>query len=563
MMSEEPKQTPPSENQPRLVQRLWQQLRQEPRRKGVTGDIVIGDVGDKARNVVVGKNNVQINVAGHKLNFPIWLIALAMLAIVTILAIPFLEPILDPSQMTSGMNIAITEFGQIDAAGRVRRSDLGSAISEMVFNQLDAQYQEANPKLKADGLNVEIWHDSLESEAKNVRLGVLGGATEDTRTEQARKLAEKINADIVIYGNLIQEGDKWNLHLDFYYYTRTTLRGEPDPIAGRHVLSEGISFPVALEEQPSGAVQVYLHDPVNLRARVLFWLTIALIYDLADRQEQALATLQEAQQNLAQWQDESGQALLNFSIGREAFWLRHYDVAIAALQEAKRLKENYANAYITLGAVYYDRAQLFYVPQPLPDALIDCVSTEHLDRAAKSPNEVMQNVDSAIDYLQQAVAIAPNSPWPPVEYPARLALGQAYRLKGQAYLFAGERELAIPWFDRSLQEFEIVEQAFTEPKQPEYLAWTHLGKAGTYYYQAHTNLADFQVASDQPTKTSKWEQAVILFKQVSEECQRCLDEGKDIADTAYQKLVLQCGCEYLQKIAQDTQMKMEKLTEEQ
>jgi tetratricopeptide (TPR) repeat protein len=509
---------------------------------------------------------VDVRQNEEKRKFRIWLRALAVLAIVAIaavLSLPFLEPIFYPSRMTSGMNIAITEFGQVDESGRVHRSDLAYAISEMVFNQLGTEYQEADPKLKADGLSVEIWHDSLESGAKNVRLGVLDGATEEEQAEQARKLAEKINADIVIYGNLVPEGDQWSLHLDFYYYARTTLRGEPDPIAGRHVLGEGVSFPMTLADEPRGVVEVALNDPVSLRTRVLFWLTVALIHDLADQHEQALATLQEAQQNLAQWKDRNGQALLYYSIGREAFWLRHYDVAMAALQQATSLKADYVNAYVTLGATYYDRAQLFYLPQPIPDAQKECISVEHLDRAAKTPDEAMQNIDSAVANLEQAVAIARSSSSPSSEFPARLALGHAYRLKGQAYLLARESELAAPWFDKSLQEFQIVEQAFTESKQSQYLAWTYLGKAVTYYYQAFINLADFQLANDQAIKTSKREQAVTLFKEVSEECQRCLDEGKAVADVEYQKLVLQCGCEYLQRLAQDTQMETEKLTEEQ
>ena len=490
------------------------------------------------------------------------LVALAIVAIVTVLSLPFLESLFYPSQMSSGMNIAITEFGQVDASGRIHRSDLAYAISEMVYDQLDTEYQEADPKLKAGGLRVEIWHDSLGSETKNVRLGVLDGVTEEERAEQARELAGRINADIVIYGNLVPEGDQWSLQLDFYYVARTTLRGEPDPIAGRHVLGEGVSFPMTLADEPRGAVEVLLHDPLSLRTRVLFWLTVAFIYDLANQHEQALATLQEAQQNLAQWEDKNGQALLSYSIGREAFWLRQYDVAIAALQEATRLKEDYVNAYVTLGATYYDRAQFFYI-QTIPDELRECIPTEHLARAPKTLDEALQDMDNAVMYLERAVAIAQNSPLPSSEFPARLALGHAYRLKGREYSWAGQQELATSWFNKSLQEFEIAEQAFSESKQPQFLAWTHLGRAANYYDQADANWYDLQFASDRAIKTGKREQAILLFNQVSEECQRCLDIGKDVEDPEYQKVVLHCGCEYLQERAQNMQIELEKLTEEQ
>ena len=50
-----------------------------------------------------------------------------------------------------------------------------------------------------------------------------------------------------------------------------------------------------------------------------------------------------------------GAALLEYFIGREAFWLRRYDTAIAALERSQSLDPTYANAGITLANVYYDR----------------------------------------------------------------------------------------------------------------------------------------------------------------------------------------------------------------
>jgi tetratricopeptide (TPR) repeat protein len=296
---------------------------------------------------------------------------------------------------------------------------------------------------------------------------------------------------------------------------------------------------------------------------VLFWLTVALIFDVTDQQERALQTLQEAQRTLAAWEDNDGQALLHYFIGREAFWLRQYAVAIAALDEAKRLKPNYANVYIALGVVHYDRAQLFFTPQPIPEALVDCVSLEHLDRAAQSAEAAMRDIDLGIDYLHQAVEIAPTSPWPPIEFPARLALGHAYRLKGQAYLLGAQHEMGQAWFTKSLEEFGLAQQAFTQAKQQQYLSWTHLGKAATYQLQAYTSLVDVAADDDKATVTRKQQQAATLFQQADEECQRCLDEGKDVADLVYQKKVLRCGCEYLQELAQAAHVEVLKLIEEQ
>jgi tetratricopeptide (TPR) repeat protein len=562
-MPDDPPPSSPSPPTPEAAPKasLYQRARTWLRDTGKR-DVVIGDVGQSARNVVIGKNNVQINIGGRLMTLPIWLIVIALLTLVALLSYPLVEPIFDPTQMTAGMNIAITDFGQIDAQGRVHTSKLGAALSKSVYDKLMREYQEVYPELIGkDGRSVEIWQDSLGRDVKNVALNALTGATAEDRAAQAKALAQRINANVVIYGYLIEQGNVNSLHLDFFY-AGDTLRGEPDTVTGRHVLSELISFPTALEQEPM-AVQEFLNEPLGLRAKVLFWITVALIFDVTDQQERALQTLQEAEQTLASKTDKDGQALLHYFIGREALWLRQYDVAIQALEEARTLKPNYANAYIALGGVHYDRAQLFYAPRPVPDALKECVTLDHLDRAAQSSAEAVQEIDLSISLLEQAVAIAPTSPWPPIEFPARLALGHAYRLKGQSYLLGGQHELAQPWFAKSLAQFDLAEQAFTASQQQQYLAWTHLGRAATYQLQAYTSLVEIQPSDDKATTTRKQQEAVTLFQKAADECQRCLEDGKDVADLVYQKKVMRCGCQYLQELALNAHAEAQKLIEEQ
>jgi tetratricopeptide (TPR) repeat protein len=508
------------------------------------------------RNIIVGKNNVQINLGGQIMTLPFWLLFLALLVVAALLAYPFAEPLLFPSQMSAGMNIAITDFGQMDDQGRIRASMLGTTLSKSVFDKLNQEYQEVYPELLGrDARSVEIWHDSLGSEVKNVRLGLLTGATAEERADQAAVLAQKINAHMVIYGYLVEEDDQNSLNLDFYY-AGDTLRGEPDTVVGRHVLSELLTFPTSLTNEPMAA-QEYLNEPLGLRARVLFWVTVALIFDVTDQQERALATLLEARRTLEGLEDSEGQALLNYFIGREAFWLRDYDTALDALAEAMRLKGNYANVYIALGAIHYDRAQLFYTPQPIPPELEGCITLDHIEAGAQSAEEAMQEIDRSIAFLEQAVQIAPDSPWPPIEFPARLALGHAYRLKGQAYLLGSRHELGHAWFVKSLAEFDLAQQAFAEGSQQQYLAWTHLGRAATYQLQAYSSLVDVSAEDDAATVAAKQETAATLFQQAADECRHCLEEGKDVGDLVYQRKVLRCGCEYLQELAQRAQAELQ------
>jgi tetratricopeptide (TPR) repeat protein len=257
---------------------------------------------------------------------------------------------------------------------------------------------------------------------------------------------------------------------------------------------------------------------------------------------------------------------LHFFIGREAFWLREDDLAIHSFNEALRLKPNYANAYMGLGALHYDRAQRFYTPNPIPPELAPCFSEQDVARGAQSPQEVSEEVDRSIAYLQEALAIAPDSPWPPIESTAHLILGNAYRLKGQSLLLDAELsdggEQSQAWFTQALAEFSAAESAFTTAKQQQYLSWTHLGKGATYLLQAYAALSGVDNQEKVIAATS-YQAAAALFQQADEECQRCLDEGKTVADLVYQRKVLRCGCELLQERAQLAHAEVLKLLEEQ
>src|SRR3954468_15801177 len=115
--SSPPSPQPPPAPTPSLFERgiLWLRNKRKGAPPGqaanaptTAGDVVIGEVGARARNVIIGKNNLQINVAGRLLTLPIWLILIALVTVAALLSVPFVEPLLFPSQMTAGTNIAIT-----------------------------------------------------------------------------------------------------------------------------------------------------------------------------------------------------------------------------------------------------------------------------------------------------------------------------------------------------------------------------------------------------------------------------------------------------------------------
>ena len=162
-------------------------LRQWSRLRGARWrDVVIGQVGEGATNVIIGKNNIQINVGGRNMTLPIWLTTLALLVIIGFLAYqPLIEPWLFPTQMNATYNIAVAEFGALDKDGRVHRLPFGATLSKAVYDKLMAEYQENYPELMGKKDGVLIWEDSLGRAVKNVRFGVIDGATPAARAQQA------------------------------------------------------------------------------------------------------------------------------------------------------------------------------------------------------------------------------------------------------------------------------------------------------------------------------------------------------------------------------------------
>jgi len=535
------------DSQGNWLMRQWQRLRGGPWR-----DVVIGQVGEGASNVVIGKNNIQINVGGRNITLPVWLITLALFVIIGFLAYqPLIEPWLFPSQMNATFNIAVAELGTLDRSGRVHSLPFGATLSKAIYDKLINEYQQNYPELTGRNDGVLIWEDSLGRAAKNVRFGVIRGATPEARAEQAARLARRINANLVIYGYLSPDrAGTEELTLEFYVAGSETVRGEPDAISGRHVLGRGVQVPVDAATEAMSAALWLSDGPLAVRSQLIFWLTVGLTYETLNKPDVALNIFEQARDRLNLGTGD-GAAVLDYFIGREAFWLRDYDKAIAALERSQQLDPTYANAGITLANVYYDRAQLYYVANPPPAELSQCITEAHLAAAAPTEAAAIADIDAAIAELERTLATIDAAPWPPIAAVGRLSLGNIYRLKGQSYLLAQPRDLAQAeaWFDKALPEFQAALQAFTKEEQKRYMAWTHLGIATVHLLRAYVPIQ--QIAADEAAATAdpKKQASIRLFEEAASEARQCIDLSAGVGDLAFRQKVLDCGCVYYEQRA--------------
>lgn len=88
----------------------------------------------------------------------------------------------------------------------------------------------------------------------------------------------------------------------------------------------------------------------------MFWLTLGLTQDLLGATPQALAALQQAEQELSDWPDADGKELLYYLQGRQHLFLRQLDEAQQAFQRALAINPDFARAAIALGGVDLLRA---------------------------------------------------------------------------------------------------------------------------------------------------------------------------------------------------------------
>jgi tetratricopeptide (TPR) repeat protein len=392
------------------------------RDRGQTSDARL-IIGGNARNVIVGSRNVQVNVGNRNVTVPIFVIAGALVVLLALLVYPLVEPLWNPGQMQGQFNIAVTQFGESDADGRVRETDDSRTLSTWLYDQLNAVYAETPDVPLAD--SVEIWHDTRTDTAQNTALRAIRGNTPAAREENARKLAERIGAHMVIYGYLVDGDESSGLDLEFYLAPK--VNDETAAIVGPHRLGSPVSVPLPFDADDP-ITNVVVTERLRTRTEALFWLTVGLTQEVLGRNEDALTTFRRAEAALADWAPEEGRELLYFFIGREELFLENDVAAEAAFQEAIALNPDYARAYNGLGSAHFLRAQ----------------RVEPAERLAEP-----SNLAAAIENYEEALALARAQDNAQIEHLALLSLGTAYRLEGESRYIRGEFEPALAAFARA------------------------------------------------------------------------------------------------------------------
>ena len=461
------------------------------------GDVIAGAVGEGARGVVVGKNIIQIGTFVIP-TLPVVLILLVLVGLVVGGAATFLGP----GQMTGLFNVAVAEFGQLDADGQVHPSKDGQLLSEWIFRGLQEEYKGLPREFAA-----QIWHDSLGLTQKRTRIGIISGRTPEERQRVAMKLADRINAHVVIYGNLDVDQSPASFIPEFYV---SPLAGQADEIIGAHQLGTPITVELPIDLR-NPVTSLALNAPLSVRAAVLVQFTIGLMYDLANQPQKAYDVFRKMETTLTGWERTEGKEILYLFIGREAHLLKREDEAVEAYESALDINPNYARAYIGLGNIHYERAKQLPADKLLASG----------------------ELEQAIDQYRKAVEVAPSSPGAVIEPKSRLALALPLRLMGEVQLVQGDLDAAEPSLGEAITQTRMALTLMGEDGgQEQYLASAYLILGAALHQQAHIRL----VRGDNAASKALFQQASAAYVQCAEYAGPLpLKRGGDLKPTCVQE----------------------------
>ena len=375
-----------------------------------------------------------------------------------------------PPRMPGAFNVAVADFGAADASGRIGRSDDGDRLSQWVFDSLVTQRDGfADVEVKTD---VAIWQDSLPASVKGATIGRVDNE------KAAQDLADRIGAQMVIWGNL-------DAQKNFipHFYISSQERGDSDLVTGHYQLGE---MPILVDMGAAEAVKA----AVTGRTNTLFWFTVGLRQENYGQGSKALAVLQQGEKYAARMKGKSdGQGLYYMFLGQAALMAEGDPTTLAsaddqaaesALRKALAIDPGLVRAQVLLGTLYFNHAQA------LQGA--DRLESTDWEQAVSEYQKAIKLADSrGFGQFREAGAGAASCPRPRVWGPdgtPLFALGQAYKIEGDAYMQTKQYAEADRNYDTAINNIETSRPVLAAGGEERLLGQADLSLAGAYWNKA-------------------------------------------------------------------------------
>lgn len=272
--------------------------------------------------------------------------------------VPTLTPI--PGAEES-FNIVIAQFGEYTATG-IESTARTQRFMRYLCNYLDIETNVGN-----FGMDVHVDHKNMP-------------VIEDDA--QAQKLAERLNADLVVYGNVTIRGDTGEFLPRFYVSDRTN----DIEVSGYEQLSHPISFHADENSEDN------LTETLQNRAAILTNYVKGLVYiNVRNRNaagaEYSFQLAVDAAEALNR--DFRGKEVLYLMLAYAQKFNNKYEEARANIEKALALRPDYARAWIGLGNTYYIQYQAGDTDPALLDLAWDYYQSA-MDAKDRPPNEYIE-----------------------------------------------------------------------------------------------------------------------------------------------------------------------------
>ncbi|SRR6266545_2552388 len=235
-----------------------------------------------------------------------------------------------PQRMTGNFNIAVAEFVQTGEAASV-----APVVSQRIFSILEGQYKLSSFEI------VQVAHD---------KIGVI------TNAEEASALARKINAHLVIYGDVTVLDDQVLVTPQFY--VAEMQQSNVGEVNGEHKLAARISIPKKDLVTPANPAL----EKMQQSATTLIEFTKALVYLTAGRPGDLNLARESIDRAIAEshrYGDFEGKEVLYLFASDIARRRGELPKAQMYIDEAIHINDNYGRAYIAEGNIYYDQDNLY------------------------------------------------------------------------------------------------------------------------------------------------------------------------------------------------------------
>lgn len=415
--------------------------------------------------------------------------------------------------MQGTFNIAVAEFGEMDSNGEIRPSQTGKLMSEWAVNYLRSELPKEDP-------NLLVWpNESNFFTGTRVKL---------VQPDTAARTAFDINADLLLYGYIDTRSDPPQLILNFWVAPQNEYKFE-DMLGNIR-----IGKPIRVVDLSNPGIDV--RSGLERQSTTVAFIAMGLAQQQLGQSEDALEDFLTAEHAAPQSE------IVQFFIGREYLFISDlqpdrqdelWQQAEDAFLQAIAINDQYARAYIGLGNVYRKRAGNLVDPALTSDQSVD--------------PQAIQWIEQAIEAYQKVLELEPDPEQygNPVEDVARLALGNAYRLKGTILLEQGDVDSALSALDDAFQLLETSRPKF-EDSIPEHESYRRY-LAQTYEYLGIVHQWQgiaFDTAQDYESAIAAYQKSIDAFNQ-------CISQGDGSVDLVIKDDIVEKFCRpYLEETQQ-------------